>query len=96
MTMDEAVEAGLLVDALRALPELHKEMKAECIDPIEEPSRRWKTMALEFWGKDHADDSSQEHVGPELRLPPAFAFFIVAMVTREIEARLRTLGVDVP
>lgn len=93
--MDEGIEAGLLVDALRAVPELLEEVRAEALDPVDSKHTRWKLMALEFWGKDHEDDSDQEHIGSELRLPPTFAVHLVGIVKREIEARLTELGVEV-
>lgn len=93
--MDEAVEAGLLVDALRSLPELLDDLKTETLGPIDPKHTRWKLMALEFWGKDHEDDSGQQRIGPELRLPVTFALHLVGIVKREIEARLTELGVEV-
>lgn len=93
--MDDAIEAGLLAQAYRTIPELITDCDAEATGPIEPPSRRWRTLALEVWGKDHEDDSGQEHVGPEVLLPPTFAVRALQLVKDAIAMRLGELGVVV-
>jgi hypothetical protein len=93
--MDEAVEAGLLVEAYRSVDELIEDCDAEATGEIDTAKghTRWKILALEYWAKDHEDDSSQEHIGPELRLPPTFAVHVTKLVKVEIAKRLAELGV---
>ncbi len=94
MTMDEAIEAGLLAQAYRTIPELIANCEGEATGPLKPKQRRWKALALEVWGKDHEDDSGQEHVG-EVLLPPTFAVSALGLVKQAIAVRLGELGVVV-
>jgi hypothetical protein len=95
VTMDEAIEAGLLVDAFRRMPQLILDCEQEATGEIAKGHTRWKILALEIWAKDHEDDSSQQHVGEEIRLPPTFVGPMLAMVATMIAGRLTQLGVEV-
>ncbi len=93
--MDDAIEAGLLAEAYRTIPELISDAEAQATGPLDEGTTRWKTLALELWAKDHEDDSGQEHVGPEVRLPATFAVRAMRHVKDAIAVRLGELGVPV-
>lgn len=93
--MDEAVEAGLLVDALREFPDLLKACEIEVNFPLDHPKlTRWKLLALEVWGLGHPEDSATERIGESaLFLPPVYVLRALAVVKADIEARLHELGV---
>jgi hypothetical protein len=93
MTGAEALEAGLLVEALAALPELTAEVRAETYGPFEDEAVPWKQLCLEVWARQHEDDNGQERIGPTLALPPTMMAKLLSVVASMIAARLTELGV---
>lgn len=91
--MDEAIEAGLLAQALRLMPELITDTQAEATGEIDAGQTRWPTLCLELWGQNSEEDSKKAHVGEGIPLPTIFAPRLLEVVKREIEARLGELGV---
>jgi hypothetical protein len=93
MTMDDAVEAGLLVQAIRLMPELISDVEAEATGELEAGQTRWPTLCLELWGQNSEEDSNKDHIGEGVPLPLIFTARLLGVMKREIEARLDELGV---
>lgn len=93
MTKAEAREAGMLATALDALPELIRDVVAECDEP-DPPNVRWDGLKLELWGYGADNPDSTQHVGDGLILPLAFVGPLLEVIGRKIAARLVELGVE--
>lgn len=95
MTMDEAIEAGLLATAFRLMPELISDCEGEATGELDPEQVRWPTLCLELWGQNSEEDGNKAHVGEGIPLPTIFAPRLMQVVKAEIAARLGELGVVV-